>query len=106
MMLFWRGWGHLVFFVPFAWIFVLVGVLIGSNYHEPDEAKAEAMVYRAGGLALALAAVTLWIISHYRSRVAPGRDEFSFIPMKYCTYAIAAGALAAFVTSFFATGIF
>jgi len=100
----WRGWGHLVFFVPFAWIFVLVGVLIGSNYHEPDEAKA--MVYRAGALALALAAVTLWIISHYRSRVAPDRDEFSFIPMKYCTYAIAAGALAAFVTSFFATGIF
>jgi hypothetical protein len=106
MMLIWRGWGHLVFFVPFAWIFVLLGVFIGTNYHEPDEAKVDVMVYRAGALALALAAVTLWIISNYRSRVAPGRDEFAFIPMRYCTYAIAAGALAAFVTSFFAAGIF
>jgi hypothetical protein len=101
-MLIWRGWGHLVFFVPFAWIFILAGVLIASEYYEPDKAKLEATIFRMGALALALAAVTLWIISRYRSRVAPGRDEFCFIPMEYCTGVIAAGALAAFVASFFA----
>lgn len=100
-MLIWRGWGHLVFFVPFAWIFVLIAILIGSNYYEPDEAKVEAMIYRTGALALALATVTLWVISRYRSRVAPGRDEFCFIPMEYFTYVISAGAVAAFVASFF-----
>ena len=98
--------GHLVFFVPFAWIFVLIGFLIGSDYHEPDEAKALAMIYRMGALALALATVTLWIISRYRSRVAPGRDEFSFIPMKYYIYVMAASALAAFAVSFFAIDFF
>lgn len=105
-MLIWRGWGHLVFFVPFAWIFVLIAVVIGSNYYEPDEAKLDAMIFRLGALALALASVTLWFITRYRSRVAPGRDEFSFIPMKYFTSVIAAGAVAAFAASFFVTGVF
>jgi hypothetical protein len=104
MIMFWRGWGILVFFVPFVWIFILVGVMIGWDYYEPDPAKAAAMAYRLVALALALATVTLWAISRYRSRVAPSRDEFTFIPMKYWTWVVAAGALAAVVASFFATG--
>jgi hypothetical protein len=34
MIIFWRGWGVLVFFVPFVWIFILVGVMIGWDYYE------------------------------------------------------------------------
>ena len=103
-MIVFRGWGSLVFFVPFAWMFVLIFIMIGWGYYEPDPAKAAATVYRMGSLALALAAVSLWAISRYRSRVAPSRDEFSFVPMKYWTYVIAVGALAAFIASFFVTG--
>ena len=55
-MLFWRGWGVLVFIVPFAWIFVLIGVTIGMDYHEPDPGKVAVMIYRLGALAFALAA--------------------------------------------------
>ena len=80
----------------------MTGVLIGRGDYEPDAAKAAATVYRMGALAFALATVTLWAISRYRSRVAPGRDEFIFIPMKYWTYVIGAGAIAMFVASFFA----
>lgn len=103
MVLFWRGWGHLVFFVPFAWFFILIGIMIGLDYHEPDPVEAGRGVYRLGALALALATVTLWAVSRYRSRVAPGADEFTFIPMKYWTYVIAAGAIALLVASFVVT---
>jgi hypothetical protein len=105
MVVFWRGWGILVLFVPFAWLFVVVGVMIGWGTYEPDAAKAAATTYRMGALSFLLAALSLYAISHYRSRVAPGVDQFTFIPMRYWTWVVAAGAVAAFVASFFATGV-
>lgn len=86
MVIFWRGWGIIVLFVPFAWIFLLVGLVIAGEYYEPDPAKAAAMVYRMGAAALALSTATLWAVSRYRARVAPGRDQFTLIPMNYWTY--------------------
>ncbi len=100
-MIFFRGWGSLVFFVPFFWIFVLVGVGIGTGYYEPDAAKLTVVMYRGAALALALSTATLWGICRYRSQVAPGRDEFSFIPMRYWTWVALAGAFVVFALSFF-----
>src|SRR5262249_55911435 len=53
-MIFYRGWGILVLLVPFAWIFLFVGIMIGTGYYEPDEAKAAVVIYRFGALAFAL----------------------------------------------------
>jgi hypothetical protein len=102
MIIFWRGVGFLVFFVPFAWIFLLVGIMIGIGSHEPDPHKATVFVHRLFALAFALSAVTLDLVSRYRSRAAPGRDEFMFIPMRYWSWVVAAGAVALFVASFLA----
>ena len=101
MIVFWRGWGILVLFVPLAWIFLLIGIMIGWGSYEPDPQKAEAFTYRLFGLALLLAALTLQIIVRYRSRVAPGQDAFTFVPMKYWTSVVAVGAAVLFALSFF-----
>jgi hypothetical protein len=101
MIVFWRGWGILVLLVPFAWIFLLVGIMIGWGTYEPDPQKAAAFTYRLFGRALLLAAITLEIVVRYRARVAPGHDTFTFIPMKYWTYVVAAGAVILFAMSFF-----
>ncbi|MBU6297071.1 MAG: hypothetical protein KGJ79_01235 [Alphaproteobacteria bacterium] len=102
-MIIFRGWGSLVFFVPFFWIFALIGISIGMNYHETDPAALDVMMYRGGALALALSAFTLWPICNYRARVAPGVDTFSFIPMRYWTWVALAGAIGLLGWSFFAT---
>jgi len=104
-MIFFRGWGSLVFFVPFIWIFILVGIMIGTGTYEPDAAKLNVMMYRGAALALTLSAVTLWFICNYRSRVAPGRDEFSFIPMKYWTWVVLAGAVVVLALSYFPNAV-
>jgi hypothetical protein len=100
-MIFWRGWGILVLLVPFAWIFLIVGIMIGIGYYDPDEARVAALIYRLGALAFALSAICLYPIVRYRARVAPGQDEFSFVPMKYWTYVLAAVAVALLAASFF-----
>lgn len=105
MIFFWRGWGITVFFIPFVWIFILVGVMLGMDYYEPDPVKAAAATYRMFALAFALAAVTLFLIMRYRTRVAPDRDDFMFIPMKYWTWIVAVGAIGLYGASFFATDL-
>jgi hypothetical protein len=91
-MLFWRGWGILVFFRPFVWIFILLGVLLGSG-SQPDPAKAAAAVDRMFALAFALSAATVLFIARYRERTAPKRDDFMFIPMKYWPWLLGVAAL-------------
>jgi len=100
MVVFWRGWGILVLFVPLFWLLASVFVPIVLDVHLEDSRQAAAMVYRTGAAARALATVTLWLVTRYRERVAPGVDQFTFIPMKYWTPVIALFALAAFVASF------
>ena len=100
MVVFWRGYGILVLFAPLVWMLLAVLVMVFSGYHEPDNMKAAAAVYRVGAAGLALATVNLWLVVRWRERVAPGVDQFTFIPMKYWTPAIALCALAAFVASF------
>jgi hypothetical protein len=95
-MVHYRGWGLLVLIVPFAWVFAMIGMLIFTGYYEPDPAKAAATSWRVVGAGLALGAATLWVISHHRAQVAPGRDAFSFLPMGYFSYLVAAGAMLAF----------
>ncbi len=100
MIVFWRGYGILVLFVP---LFALLGtalLMVALGYYEPDRMKAAAAVYRLGAAALALATVILWAVVRWRNRVAPGVDQFTFIPMKYWTPVIALGALASFIASF------
>jgi hypothetical protein len=101
MVLIWRGWGILVLFAPLVWMLAAVLALAASGYHEPDPLKGAATVYRLGAAGLALATITLWIVERYRSRVAPGVDQFLFVPVKYWIYLIALCTLAVFVLSFF-----
>lgn len=101
MIVFWRGYGILVLFVPLFALFGAVLLMVALGYHEPDEAKAAAMIYRMGAAALAVSTGILWAVVRWRERVAPGVDEFTFIPMKYWTPVIGLCALAALVASFF-----
>jgi hypothetical protein len=91
-----RGWGILVWIVPFAWIFVMIALGLAFGHYEPDQAKAGAMADRVIGFGLALGAASLWLISRHRSAVAPGRDEFNGLPMRYLSYPVAAGAIFCF----------
>lgn len=100
MVVFWRGWGIWVLFVPLFWIFVAVLTPVFMGYHEPDSMKASAMIYRLAAAGLAVATVNLWLMVRYRERVAPGVDQFTFVPMKYWTPVIALLAAAAVVASF------
>jgi hypothetical protein len=103
-MIFWRGWGILVFFIPFLWIFILIAVALGSGAYEPDPVKAAVDIDRMFALAFVLAAATVFPIARYRERTAPKRDDFMFIPMKYWTWVLTVVALGFLVASFFATG--
>jgi len=114
-MLFWRGWGILVFVVTFAWIFILIGFMIASGYHEPDAAKAAAYTDRLFAQAFLLSAVTVFFLARHRENTpvkvvdpatgqtlwVPKIDDFMFIRMKYWAYVLAAGAAAMFIKSYF-----
>lgn len=101
MVIFWRGWGILVLFAPLIWMVALLMVMVFSGYHEPDPERAAATLYRMGAAGLALATINLWLVVCYRERVAPGVDQFIFVPMKHWIYVIGFCATAAFVASFF-----
>ncbi len=103
-MLFWRGWGILVFFIPFLWIFILIGVLIGSGAYEPDPVKAAAGTDRLFAFAFALASASVFLIVRYRARKGLNYDDFMFIPMKYWPWLLGLAALALVVASFVAVG--
>jgi hypothetical protein len=87
-----RGWGILVWIAPFAWIFVMIALGIALGHYEPNLAKAGAMADRVIGSGLMLGAVTLWLVARHRAAVAPGRDTFNGLPMRYFAYPVAAGA--------------
>jgi len=101
MILIWRGWGILTFFMPFIWIFILVGIAIGMDYHQPDPDLATAAVVRMFALALALSVASLYFIVRYRERVAPGVDHLIYVPTRYWNWLFAAGAVVLLVLSFF-----
>jgi len=114
-MLFWRGWGFLVFFGTFAWIFLLIGIMIAMDYHEPDEAKGAAVTDLLFALAFILSAASVFLLARYRENhpgkvvdpstgeihLVPHVDEFMFIRMKYWTYVLVACAAWMFIRSFF-----
>jgi len=91
-----RGWGILVLIVPFAWIFAMIALVIAFGHYEPNLAKAGAMADWTIGSGLLLGAATLWLVSYHRSGVAPGRDTFNGLPMRYFSYPVAAGAVFCF----------
>jgi hypothetical protein len=97
-----RGWGILVWIVPFAWIFAMIAVVLAIGHYEPNLAKAGAIADRAVGAGLALGAASLWLISHHRAAVAPGRDQFNGLPMRYFSYPVAAGAIFCFALPYMA----
>ena len=113
-MLFWRGWGFFVFFGTFAWIFLLIGIMIATDSYEPDEAKAAAGTDLLFALAFILSAASVFLLARYRKNtpgkvvdpstgkihLVPHVDEFMFIRMKYWTYVLVAAAVWMFVKSF------
>ncbi len=115
-MIFWRGCGWFVFFGTFAWIFVLmIIVMSGPNSYQPDKVKAAMETDQLFGLAFALSALSVFIIARYRESrprkvtdpatgeisLLPRIDEFMFIRMKYWTYVLVAAAVGMFIKSFF-----
>ncbi|MFB3886238.1 MAG: hypothetical protein ACE144_13515 [Thermodesulfobacteriota bacterium] len=114
-MLFWRGWGILVFVATFGWLFILMGIVIAGGSHEPDAAKAAADTDRLFALSFLLSAATVFLLARYREKT-PGKvvdprtgqihliphvDEFMFIRMKYWTFALLAISIWMFLRSFF-----
>jgi hypothetical protein len=114
-MLFWKGWGILVFVATFGWLFLLMGIMIAMDSHEPDASKAAADTDLLFALAFILAATTVFFLARYREDTPregvdprtgqieriPHEDEFMFIPMKYWTYFLAACSAYMFIRSFF-----
>ena len=114
-MIFWRGWGILVFIVTFAWIFIAIGIMIASGSYEPDEAKATADIYRLFALSLILSAASVFFLGRYRDKrprkvvdsatgqthLIPHTDEFMFIRMKYWTHILVAFSIVMVIKSFF-----
>ena len=114
-MIFWRGWGILVFIVTFAWIFIAIGIMISTGSYEPDEAKAAADIDRLFALSLILSAASVFFLAQYRDKnpskvsdpatgqiyLIPHADEFMFIRMKYWTHILVAFSVGMFIKSFF-----
>ncbi len=114
-MLFWRGWGILVFFIPIVWIFIAIGIMISSGSYEPDEAKATADIYRLFALCLIVSAACVFFLARYRDKtpgkvvdpstgqihLVPHVDEFMFIRMKYWTHILVGFSVVLFIKSFF-----
>lgn len=117
-MLFWRGWGICVFVVTFAWIFILIGIMIASGSHDPDAVRAAIFVDNLFALSFILSAVTVFFLVRYRENRPvklvdpatgqthwfPHTDEFMFIRMKYWTHILAALSVAMVIKSFFEKG--
>jgi len=38
-MLFWKSWGFWVYGITFGWLFILIGIMIAIDSHDPDAAK-------------------------------------------------------------------
>jgi hypothetical protein len=114
-MLFWKGWGILVFIVTFAWMFIVIGIMIATGFHEPDEAKAAAATDLLFALSFILSASSVFLLARYRDNTpreivdpttgqthpVPHVDEFMFIRMKYWTHILAACAVGMFIKSLF-----
>jgi hypothetical protein len=107
MIIFWTGWGIAVFFVTFAWIFVMIGVTIATGFHEPDPVKVAIQTNLAIAICFALSAASIFALDRYRAKRARAvvnaqtgptqsvlrRDTFMFIPMIYWTHVLAAVAV-------------
>ncbi len=114
-MLFWRGCGILVLIITFAWIFVLIGVMIATESHDPDPIKAAAFVDRLFAMAFLLSSASVFLLARYRenrpakvvdpatyeTHLIPHIDEFMFIRIKYWGYVLIAASIYMFVRSFF-----
>ena len=65
--------------------------------------KAGAIADRTIGAGLMLGAAALWLVSNHRNAVAPDRDSFNGLPMRYFSYPVAAGAVFCFALPYLPT---
>jgi len=114
-MLFWKGWGFWVYGITFGWLFILIGIMIAIDSHDPDAAKAAAFTDQLFGLSFMLSALSVFVLSRYRDntphqKIDPStgsidlihnHDEFMFIPMRYWSYILAVISAVFFIRSFF-----
>lgn len=100
MVLIWRGWGCLSFFIPVFFLLLPVLWIAGAGVHEPDGIAASRLLLRAEALALTGAALLQAAIVHYRSRTASGFDTLLFVPASYWIWVTAGSAVVMFVLSF------
>ncbi|MCA0301354.1 MAG: hypothetical protein LCH95_03020 [Proteobacteria bacterium] len=99
MILQWRGWGVLVFFVPVVLsLFVLLYFAV-ADFQQLDGVAATQLLLRLEALALALAAILLGAVFRFRQRTAPGKDALFHVPAGYWVWLVAAAALASAVAS-------
>jgi hypothetical protein len=103
-MIVFRGWGWTVFFIGIA---CFVAGLVGASALDPGSSATHTAAqrttdgWRATALCFAIEAPIIWIIAAVRERGGPGRDDFSYIPLKYWPYILGVLAIAAFVASLF-----
>jgi len=97
----WKGWGIQVFVWAMGWPFAVVFAVLVTGYHEPDPHRVSVAVLRFFALAEGLAAVSIWLVSAWRESVAPGVDQFMWLPVWVWNLAIAAVAAALLVASFY-----
>ena len=93
MVLIWRGWGALSFFIPVFFLLLPVLWIAGTGLHEPEGVGASRLLLRGEALSLAVAALLQAAIVRYRSRTAPGIDTLLFLPAGYWLGVTAAGAV-------------
>ncbi len=106
-MLIWRGWGISVLLFLVLWLFVAIGVTIGTNYHQPDPKLLSKEMDWGAAIVFALAAGSVFATALYRKShprkivdpqtanvtLAPHIDDFYYIPLQFWSYILAVGVI-------------
>jgi hypothetical protein len=113
-MFIWRGWGISVFFFLVLWLFVAIGITIGTNHYQPDPKVLTKEMYLGSALIIALTAASVFAAALYRKShprkiidpqtqsvmLVPHIDDFYYIPLQIWSYILAVGAIVLAVLGF------
>lgn len=93
MVLYWRGWGILVFFVPVVLSLFVLLYFVAGDVQSLDGVAATRLLFRLEAFALAVAALFLWAFFRFRQRTAPGADSLFHVAASYWVWLVAGAAV-------------